>query len=69
MATRNERKRKAKDRWMAMQVIIEQSKPAPVKIEVWQPRQDVFDVPGAIRGYREPIERRGSIVRGKFRRA
>ena len=66
MATRNERKRRAKERWEAMQVVIEQSKPEPAIIEVWKPRQDVFDVPEAIRGHREPTERRGIVSKGKF---
>jgi hypothetical protein len=67
MATRNERKRRAKERLQAMLMVIEQSAPAPLQIEVWKPRQDVFEVPKAIRGHREPIERHGVIIRGKYK--
>ena len=63
MATRNERKRKAKERALA---IAEALKPKPTTIEVWRPRQDLFDIPKAIRGHREPREHLGSVVKGKL---
>ena len=63
MATRNERKRRAKDRAIA---IAEALAPKPVEVILWRPRQDVFDVPQAIRGHREPREHIGSIVKGKL---
>ena len=63
MATRNERKRKAKERALAIAKALE---PKPVTIEVWRPRQDLFDIPKAIRGHREPREHRGLVVKGKL---
>lgn len=68
MATRNQRKAKAKARAREIaQAITEQQANAKAEqLVIWKPRQDVFDVPQAIRGHREPIERLGSISRGKF---
>ena len=64
--TRNQRRVKAKARLAAMIQLIEASKPKPTQIEVHKPRQDVFDVPRVIRGHREPIERLGTVSKGKF---
>lgn len=67
MATRNERKAKAKARGAAIQAaLLEQAKATEAKLVMYAPRQDVFDVPKAIRGHRQPAERLGAVVKGKF---
>ena len=65
MASRNERKRRAKARHAELKAAVEQAF-ASQKVEIIAPRQDVFDVPQALRGYRAPQERNGSVIRGKF---
>lgn len=71
MATRNERRRKAKARCLDLKAACEAAfahakATAPVIV---QPKQDVFDVSGVLRGHNPPIQRLGSIVRGQFQRA
>lgn len=67
MASRNERKRAAKAREQKLRLAVEQAFAlASKKVEIVQPRQDVYDIPNAIRGHREPRERLGMVTRGKF---
>ena len=68
MASRNERKRRAKARHAELKAAVEQAF-ASQKVEIIAPRQDVFDVPQALRGHRAPQERLGTVVRGRFQAA
>lgn len=68
MASRNERKRRAKARHAELKAAVEQAfkqaeKPA---IEYVGPRHDVFDAPRLLQGYRTPQERLGTVSGGRF---
>lgn len=66
MATRNERKRKAKERALAIVEALKPKSKPKQEVTIWKPRQDMFDVAGLIQGHQEPRERRGLIVNGKL---
>ena len=67
MASRNERKRRAKARHAELTLAVEQAfKDEKKRQEYIMPRSDIFDIPKLLRGHREPQMRMGSIVKGKF---
>lgn len=67
MASRNERKRRAKARCAALRKAVNEAFAIDAAKRVVQaPKHDVFDVANALRGHRAPAERLGSISRGQF---
>ena len=74
MASRNERKRRAKATRAVILTAVEQLKELQEQAfkdekkrqEFVMPRSDIFDIPKLLRGHREPQMRMGSIVKGRF---
>lgn len=68
MATRNERKRRAKLRHAELKAAVNEAflTDKANRPKEHKPRQDVFDTSSALRGHERPVQRFGSVTKGKF---